>query len=74
MKLQQDSISYDAKTSHLNSLAGRKTLENQPILNLQLLTEIGAFENRDIIEDISGQASGEAALEKMLKKVNLLVC
>ena len=44
-------------------------MEHQPILNLQLLSDIGAFENRDVIEEVSGQASGEAALERMLKKV-----
>ena len=50
-------------------MTGSKSPHHNQILNLQLLTEIGAFENRDIIEEISGQASGEAALEKMLKKV-----
>ena len=43
--------------------------EDAQFLSLQLLNEWGAFEQSDAIEDVSGQASGEASLETMLKKV-----
>ncbi|XP_072261492.1 dynein axonemal heavy chain 6 [Pyxicephalus adspersus] len=38
-------------------------------LSLEKLIEIGAFECFQIIQDVSGQASGEASLETILKKV-----
>ena len=43
--------------------------ENSEFLSLQLLNEWGTFEQSEAIEDVSGQASGEASLETMLKKV-----
>ena len=38
-------------------------------LNLKLLTDLEAFEHSEAIQEVSGQASAEAALETMLKKV-----
>lgn len=38
-------------------------------LNLKLLTELDAFEHSEALQEVSGQASAEAALETMLKKV-----
>ena len=43
--------------------------EDSLYLCLRLLNEWGAFEQSEAIEDVSGQASGEASLETMLKKV-----
>lgn len=43
--------------------------EDSEFLSLNLLNEWGAFEQSEAIEDVSGQASGEASLETMLKKV-----
>lgn len=40
-------------------------------LNLKLLTELDAFEHSEALQEVSGQASAEAALETMLKKVRL---
>lgn len=40
-------------------------------LTLERLSELHVFEYGQEIQDISGQASGEAALEIILKKVNL---
>ena len=45
------------------------TEEDERKLTLNLLDEWEAFEHTDEIEEVSGQASGEAALEIMLKKV-----
>ena len=45
------------------------TEDDERQLTLNLLDEWEAFEHTEEIEDISGQASGEAALEVMLKKV-----
>lgn len=39
-------------------------------LTLERLSELRVFEYGQEIQDISGQASGEAALETILKKVN----
>lgn len=39
-------------------------------LSLERLIEIGAFECSQTIQDISGQASGEASLETIIKKVH----
>lgn len=39
-------------------------------LTLERLSELRVFEFGQEIQDISGQASGEAALETILKKVN----
>lgn len=38
-------------------------------LTLERLAEINAFDYTQEIQDVSGQASGEAALETILKKV-----
>ena len=38
-------------------------------LTLQLLTDFNAFEHAEEIQEVSGQASSEASLEAMLKKV-----
>jgi dynein heavy chain len=40
-------------------------------LTLEKLAELHVFDFGQEIQDISGQASGEAALETILKKVNL---
>lgn len=40
-------------------------------LTLERLSELHVFDFAEEIQDISGQASGEAALEVILKKVNL---
>ena len=40
--------------------------------NLQLLEELNAFEHAEEIQDVSGQASSEASLESILKKVGPL--
>lgn len=40
-------------------------------LNLKLLTELDAFEHSEALQEVSGQASAEAALETMLKKVSV---
>lgn len=40
-------------------------------LTLEKLSELRVFDFAQEIQDISGQASGEAALETILKKVNL---
>lgn len=40
-------------------------------LTLERLSELHVFDFGQEIQDISGQASGEAALEAILKKVNL---
>lgn len=39
-------------------------------LTLERLSELHVFDFAEEIQDISGQASGEAALETILKKVN----
>lgn len=39
-------------------------------LSLERLIEIGAFGCSQTIQDISGQASGEASLETIIKKVH----
>ncbi|XP_071942686.1 dynein axonemal heavy chain 6-like [Antedon mediterranea] len=39
------------------------------VLNLGLLTELDAFQHTEAIEEVSGQASSEASLESLLKKV-----
>ena len=43
-------------------------------LTLEKLAELHVFDFGQEIQDISGQASGEAALETILKKVNLEKC
>lgn len=47
--------------------------EDEPI-TLGLLVEIGAFEHSEEIQEISAQASSEASLEGILKKVFALRC
>lgn len=42
-------------------------------LTLEKLSELHVFDFGQEIQDISGQASGEAALETILKKVNLKI-
>ena len=39
------------------------------VLTLQMLEEIHVFEHGDELQEVSGQASSEAGLETMLKKV-----
>lgn len=46
-------------------------LDSEVPLTLDRLSELRVFEFGQDIQDISGQASGEAALEIILKKVNL---
>ncbi|CAK8691447.1 unnamed protein product [Clavelina lepadiformis] len=43
--------------------------EEAEFLNFRSLNEWGVFEHSEAIEDVSGQASGEASLETMMKKV-----
>lgn len=38
-------------------------------VTLQLLTELKAFDHAEAIQEVSGQASSEASLESILKKV-----
>jgi len=48
--------------------------DEDAFLTLRNLDDWGTFENAEAIEEVSGQASGEASLETMLKKVNKLKC
>lgn len=41
-------------------------------MTLGLLTKLNAFNFTEEIEEVSGQASSEAALESLLKKVGLV--
>lgn len=46
-------------------------LDLETPLTLERLSELRVFDFAQEIQDISGQASGEAALEVILKKVNM---
>ncbi|XP_065911794.1 dynein axonemal heavy chain 6-like [Dysidea avara] len=52
----------------IEQIVSHKFSQEEP-LNLKLLTELNAFEHSEAIQEVSGQASAEAALETMLKKV-----
>jgi len=54
----------------IEQIVSHKFSPEEP-LNLKLLTELSAFEHSEAIQEVSGQASAEAALETMLKKVCL---
>ena len=47
------------------------TFEPEQAKNLQLLADLKAFEFQEEIQEVSGQASSEASLEGILKKVRL---
>ena len=60
-------------------MKGRQTVDATLVdlevpLTLEKLIELHVFDFGQEIQDISGQASGEAALETILKKVNLKKC
>jgi len=42
-------------------------------LTLQLLTDLKVFDHAEAIQEVSGQASSEASLEAILKKVSTLL-
>ena len=50
------------------TILNHKFTSEEP-LTLGLLTKLNAFEFTEEIEEVSGQASSEAALEALLKKV-----
>ena len=52
-----------------NNNNNNKEEEEEP-LTLGLLNKIEAFDHTEAIEEVSGQASSEASLEGILKKVN----
>ena len=43
-------------------------------ITLQQLTELKVFDHAEAIQEVSGQASSEASLEAILKKVGLKQC
>ena len=43
-------------------------------ITLQQLTELKVFDFAEAIQEVSGQASSEASLEAILKKVGLALC
>lgn len=53
----------------LEQIIGAPLIDMENPLTLERLNEINAFEYSQEIQDISGQASGEASLETILKKV-----
>ncbi|XP_070598423.1 dynein axonemal heavy chain 6 isoform X2 [Erythrolamprus reginae] len=53
----------------LEQIVGSPLLDVENPLTLERLTQINAFEYTQEIQDVSGQASGEASLEIILKKV-----
>ncbi|KAF7239994.1 Dynein heavy chain 6, axonemal, partial [Varanus komodoensis] len=53
----------------LEQIVGAQLTDLETPLTLDRLVEIGAFEYTQEIQDVSGQASGEASLETILKKV-----
>jgi len=57
----------------IEQIVSHKFSPEEP-LNLKLLTELNAFEHSEAIQEVSGQASAEAALETMLKKVTTHSC
>ena len=53
---------------HIQQIFGYHFTEEEP-LTLGLLNKIDAFYHTEAIEEVSGQASSEASLEGILKKV-----
>lgn len=53
----------------LEQIVGSPLIDMENPLTLERLTQISAFEYTQEIQDVSGQASGEASLEIILKKV-----
>lgn len=53
----------------IENIVGQKLVSDQP-LTLTRLTELGVFEHSERIQEVSGQASSEASLEALLKKVD----
>ncbi|XP_063150960.1 dynein axonemal heavy chain 6 [Candoia aspera] len=53
----------------LEQIVGAQLIDVENPLTLERLTQINAFEYTQEIQDVSGQASGEASLEIILKKV-----
>ena len=53
---------------HIQQIFGYHFTEEEP-LTLGLLNKIDAFDHTEAIEEVSGQASSEASLEGILKKV-----
>ncbi|KAK9408021.1 dynein heavy chain 6 axonemal [Crotalus adamanteus] len=53
----------------LEQIVGAPLVDMENPLTLERLTQINAFEYTQEIQDVSGQASGEASLEIILKKV-----
>lgn len=53
----------------LEQIVGATLVDMENPLTLERLIEINAFEYAQDIQDVSGQASGEASLETILKKV-----
>jgi dynein heavy chain len=52
----------------IETIVGEKIIVDEP-LTLTRLTELGVFEHSEEIQEVSGQASSEASLEALLKKV-----
>ena len=57
---------------HIQQIFGYHFTEEEP-LTLGLLNKIDAFDHTEAIEEVSGQASSEASLEGILKKVRLCI-
>lgn len=57
---------------HIQQIFGYHFTEEEP-LTLGLLNKIDAFDHTEAIEEVSGQASSEASLEGILKKVCALI-
>lgn len=55
----------------VETILNHKFTAEEP-LTLGLLTKLNAFNFTEEIEEVSGQASSEAALESLLKKVGLV--
>ena len=55
---------------HIQQIFGYHFTEEEP-LTLGLLNKIDAFDHTEAIEEVSGQASSEASLEGILKKVTI---
>ncbi|XP_053147968.1 dynein axonemal heavy chain 6 isoform X2 [Hemicordylus capensis] len=53
----------------LEQIVGAQLVDTENPLTLERLSQINAFEYSQEIQDVSGQASGEASLETILKKV-----
>ncbi len=54
---------------NIESVVNYRFLDDEPI-TLGLLVNIGAFEHSEDIQEVSAQASSEASLEGILKKVS----